>query len=90
MPLRLPKSLHDQLKFGANEEGVSLNQYCVYLLSTHSKPVKAILGKRAEEVLRLMARNIPFMRELDEAPKVYQDLIKKMGQSSKNGKKAKT
>lgn len=31
--LRLPKSLHRQLAQKSDEEGVSMNQYCVYLLS---------------------------------------------------------
>ena len=31
--LRLPKSLHKLLAEKSSEEGVSMNQYCVYLLS---------------------------------------------------------
>ena len=31
--LRLPKSLHKRLAEKSGEEGVSMNQYCVYLLS---------------------------------------------------------
>jgi len=31
--LRLPKSLYRQLATNANAEGVSMNQYCLYLLS---------------------------------------------------------
>ena len=31
--LRLPKSLHKQLAQRSSEEGVSMNQYCVHLLS---------------------------------------------------------
>lgn len=31
--LRLPKSLHQQLAFKADQEGVSLNQYMLYKLS---------------------------------------------------------
>ncbi len=31
--LRIPKSLHRQLVLNARQEGVSMNQYCVYLLS---------------------------------------------------------
>lgn len=31
--LRLPKSLHKRLSEKSSEEGVSMNQYCVYLLS---------------------------------------------------------
>ena len=32
--LRLPKSLYRQLANNANSEGVSMNQYCLYLLSS--------------------------------------------------------
>ena len=31
--LRLPRSLHRQLAQASKKEGVSMNQYCVYLLS---------------------------------------------------------
>ena len=31
--LRLPKSLHRTLSVNARKEGVSMNQYCIYLLS---------------------------------------------------------
>lgn len=31
--LRLPKSLHRQLAEHSRREGVSINQYCVYLLA---------------------------------------------------------
>lgn len=31
--LRLPRSLHKRLAERSDEEGVSMNQYCVYLLS---------------------------------------------------------
>jgi len=31
--LRLPKSLHRQLAESAKEEGISMNQYCLYLLT---------------------------------------------------------
>ena len=31
--LRIPKSLHRKLAERSREEGVSMNQYCVYLLS---------------------------------------------------------
>ena len=41
--LRLPKTLYRQLAIGASAEGVSMNQYCLYLLSagstTHSAPL---------------------------------------------------
>ena len=35
--LRLPKSLHRDLVLQTKHEGVSLNQYCVYLLGKNSK-----------------------------------------------------
>ncbi len=31
--IRIPKSLHKSLSVHAKEEGVSMNQYCMYLLS---------------------------------------------------------
>ncbi|MCI6085463.1 MAG: type II toxin-antitoxin system HicB family antitoxin [Selenomonas sp.] len=31
----MPKSLHKKLAERAKREGISLNQYCVYLLSEH-------------------------------------------------------
>lgn len=31
--LRIPKSLHRQLSLSAKREGISMNQYCLYLLS---------------------------------------------------------
>lgn len=36
MPLRLPRSLHRRLKEQAGREGVSLNQYCLFLLALHA------------------------------------------------------
>lgn len=34
--LRLPKSLHKQLAEEAKRDGISMNQYCVYLLSQNN------------------------------------------------------
>ena len=39
--LRLPKSLHRALAENSKREGVSMNQYCVYLLSKNSRTAKA-------------------------------------------------
>ncbi len=36
MPLRIPRSLHKILKEQAAREGVSLNQYCLFLLALHA------------------------------------------------------
>lgn len=33
LKLRIPKSLHKLLADHSNEEGISMNQYCLYLLS---------------------------------------------------------
>ncbi|MGI6577837.1 MAG: toxin-antitoxin system HicB family antitoxin [Eubacteriales bacterium] len=33
--LRIPKSLHRQLSEGAKREGISMNQYCLYLLTKY-------------------------------------------------------
>lgn len=33
--LRIPKSLHQQLSEHAKQEGISMNQYCLYLLSKY-------------------------------------------------------
>jgi predicted RNase H-like HicB family nuclease len=42
--LRIPKSLHKTLAENAKQEGVSMNQYCVYLLSQGQYNGRAILG----------------------------------------------
>jgi HicB family len=41
LSLRLPESLHQQLASQARHEGVSLNQYLVYLLARFSGPAHA-------------------------------------------------
>lgn len=43
--LRLPRSLHEALKINAEKEGVSMNQYCLYLLSTQLSKEKNKNGK---------------------------------------------
>ena len=45
--LRLPKSLHKQLAEHSKSEGVSMNQYCVYLLSMNST-LRREYSERAE------------------------------------------
>ena len=39
--LRLPKSLHKSLAEHSRAEGISMNQYCVYLLSRNDALAKA-------------------------------------------------
>ena len=35
--LRIPKSLHKELAERSKQEGISMNQYCLYLLSANAK-----------------------------------------------------
>ena len=35
--IRIPKSLHRDLSLHAKEEGISMNQYCLYLLSRNDR-----------------------------------------------------
>ncbi len=42
--LRLPKSLHKELVLNSKKEGISMNQYCVYLLARNN----AMYSKFAE------------------------------------------
>ena len=39
--IRVPKSLHKSLSLHAKDEGISMNQYCVYLLSMNDTLVNA-------------------------------------------------
>lgn len=54
MPLRIPASLHVLLKEKAEGEGVSLNQYCLYLLSRHSGGEKDLSREKAENLMRFL------------------------------------
>lgn len=38
--LRIPKSLHRSLSMHAKEEGISMNQYCLYLLAKNDAEFK--------------------------------------------------
>ena len=44
--LRLPKTLHKTLAEDSKKEGVSMNQYCVYLLAQNSEKEHLILAKK--------------------------------------------
>ena len=48
--LRLPKSLHKTLAEDSKKEGISMNQYCVYLLAKNSEKEHIVLAK-AQDVL---------------------------------------
>lgn len=49
LTLRLPETLHQRLTSEAQEEGVSLNQYLVYLLSQRAKPLYRVTAHSAQE-----------------------------------------
>jgi hypothetical protein len=50
LSLRIPESLHRQLAAEADEEGVSLNQYLVYLLAQRSAPSYVVAPVDSEAV----------------------------------------
>jgi hypothetical protein len=64
MPLRIPASLHEELKQAAENEGISLNQYCLYLLSRNLKTPKEYQSQKGEELLRFLEEALVFQKEL--------------------------
>ncbi len=58
LSLRLPESLHQQLTSQARHEGVSLNQYLVYLLARFSGPAYSVQAAEtsAEDQKRAFVR----------------------------------
>ena len=44
--LRIPKSLHKTLAEDSKKEGVSMNQYCVYLLAKNSEKEHSVLMQK--------------------------------------------
>jgi predicted RNase H-like HicB family nuclease len=55
--LRMPRRLHERLDRAAKQEGVSLNQYIVYLLSSASAPACPSSRAHLREPLRRPSRN---------------------------------
>lgn len=51
--LRIPKSLHKELAERSRQEGVSMNQYCLYLLS---KNMRSSRVRKKSGALRVVAR----------------------------------
>lgn len=64
MPLRVPKSLHRDLKTAAKHEGVSLNQLCLYLLSKNLELPKNWMSQKGEELLVFLQEALLFQKEL--------------------------
>nr|WP_246473258.1 toxin-antitoxin system HicB family antitoxin [Treponema parvum] len=44
--IRIPKSLHKTLAEDSKKEGVSMNQYCVYLLSKNSEKAHIVFDQK--------------------------------------------
>ncbi len=68
LTLRLPETLHQQLAYLAEGEGVSLNQYIVYALTRQAALAHAI--QVVSEV------------EVEQQQQAFQLLIKQLGQAS--------
>lgn len=66
LTLRLPESLHVQLKETAKREGVSLNQYVVYALAQQAAPSLSVFRHSDEDVKE---QTRAFYEHLDKAPK---------------------
>lgn len=54
MPLRVPEELHRDIRLEARRKGMSLNQYCLYLLARHTPKAKEELTQRGEELLKFI------------------------------------
>lgn len=66
--VRMPESLHRQLSRQADQEGVSLNQYLVYLLAQRSAPEYSVHPVASEEV--------------EEQRAAYASLLDRLGSAS--------
>jgi uncharacterized protein (DUF1778 family) len=66
LTVRLPETLHRQLKLAAESEGVSLNQYIVFALAQKTAPSFFITKHSEQDVKAQMDR---FLAYLERAPK---------------------
>ena len=73
LTLRLPESLHSQLKEAAKREGVSLNQYVVFALAQKTAPSFSVFKRSDEDVKGQMEA---FYGYLDKAPKATEEEVK--------------
>ncbi len=64
MPLRIPRVLHRELKEAAVEQGLSLNQYCLYLLARYSPSPQKLQKKKGEALLNFLEEARIFQKEL--------------------------
>ena len=70
MPLRVPASLHQELKGVAAAEGTSLNQYCLYALARHGFDTAVFKQKKGEDLLRFLQEAQLLQAEFDKGKQV--------------------
>ena len=66
MPLRIPNELHESLKLASAHEGISLNQYCLYLLTKNTKTKQDVWRDRGENLLTFIAEAQTFQKEINK------------------------
>ena len=66
MPLRIPLSLHEDLKLTADSQGISLNQYCLYLLAKNVPPLSVRLSQKAGALLNFLQEAQLMQAELEK------------------------
>ena len=69
--LRLPKSLHQELSFEANKEGVSFNTHVVALLSERNNSKK--IEKKLDKFEKLLHKTIPIQTK-SEATTIIEEV----------------
>jgi hypothetical protein len=67
LSLQLPESLHRRLSAQARREGISLEQYLLYLLALRSAPAYSVVPIDAETVEAERARFAELLEELGPA-----------------------
>lgn len=67
LTVRLPDSLHQQLETGAQDEGVSLNQYIVFALTRQTTPVYTVRATPEAEIAEQHAEYAALRERLGRA-----------------------
>ena len=67
LTLRLPETLHHQLKAQAQREGVSLNQYIVYALTRQVTPTLTLQAVPDKEISQQQAQFKKLLKNLGQA-----------------------
>lgn len=64
--LRLPQELHEDLKRASQIEGLSLNQYCLYLLARHTHSKEAQKTQKAESLFQFLEQAQLLQKEFEK------------------------